>query len=426
MSARAACVSLVVACAAIAFSQTDSDRIRNEIKVPVQGATTWTLVFTTGHLGTDPRLSRAIKEGAIDLMATIGSPIDKGRVVFAEMTIWNTSSTFPLDRLPSHLPNAPAPESMGGSDLERVAKDISTSSQGPIVIFSSGESQVPRGSQSPKLLGGAGEIAGFTGPHRFRYDLTPYGESRPMLVTVYLHANGFRGAEARTALQYPTSDSQEPDFSEAPNVHEAKGHPGPTTSLPWYFLLGGAVASSGIGFGLARLSAKQRHPDSSESSSDLETWKSQATRLRKQLDLIAQDLHEAASEYKLEEEAEKVSLRQELARRDLSLETWDEVAIDFIDGLDRVLHHHGPNSTEGKSAQRIAGQFFRHVQRVGLDTINPDPGDEYVPGLHTIEETAVASNEQEVGTISRVIRPGFRRGEVVIRHAKIVLLERNI
>ncbi len=382
-------------------------------------------MFTTGHLGTDPRLGRAIKAGALELVAEVGSPTDKARVVLAEMNIWNKSDVFPLAELPSHLPNAPAPESRGGSDLEQTAAELNDSSPGHIIIFSAGESQVPSGTPAATLLGGTGRIPGFAEPHRFLYDLSAYGESRSMLVTIYLKQNAFHGREARTAFQYPTSGNRQPQAADNPTVLTPRENAGTRTSLPWPLLLGGAVVTSGIGFGLARLSAKGQNSEPSSGSADLEAWKTEATRLRKQLDLIAQDLHEAASEHAQGEDAAKISLRQDVARRDRSLETWDEIAIDFLDGLDRVLQHHGPNSPEGESAQRIAFQFSRHIQRAGLDTINPNAGDVYVPGLHSIEEIVVAMDEREIGTVSKVIRLGFRRGEHVIRQAKIVMSERN-
>jgi len=169
---------------------------------------------------------------------------------------------------------------------------------------------------------------------------------------------------------------------------------------------------------LWRRSHSDRDPSPS-AKDDLQKWKGEAQSLYKRLDQVAQELAETASGASGLDDDMKKQLRQEIALKDRTLTTWDEVAIDFLDSLDRTAFHKSQTAEGREAVVRIREQFTKLIGRLGLDTILPDKGDIYIPGHHKIEQVIEIDNASTQGMVEQVLSVGYRRGDRIIRPAQI-------
>jgi molecular chaperone GrpE (heat shock protein) len=144
-------------------------------------------------------------------------------------------------------------------------------------------------------------------------------------------------------------------------------------------------------------------------------------KVSRRLDMTAQDLSAAQVEYQAElsnlkrEILENSSLRNAILEQKSKIQDWEQTAMDFIDALMRASSLPGL-SEERKDSWRKALQDFKRlcIQR-GLDTIEPQVGDDYVPGMHRVRELV----GNEAFHVVECIEVGFRRGEDVIRPALV-------
>ena len=93
--------------------------------------------------------------------------------------------------------------------------------------------------------------------------------------------------------------------------------------------------------------------------------------------------------------------------------------MDYLDGIDRALESGDLAEERRQVYDRLGKQFIKYSQRAGLDMIAPQPGDPVLDGHHRIEEIVPECTEYPHGTVAILLSPGYRRGEHVLRLAKI-------
>ena len=436
---------------AMGWGSSTSEWLTQTLQIPKVGVTTWTIVITTGHFGSDPVFAQATRVEIGHLFHAVGAKGDKVSVVSAELKAWNQTPVGPLSDLPEMMPAASAPKSRGGSDLEEVAEEIAKTATGPIIIFSSGPSQLPRGEKELTLRGGSGVVPGFEGPSRTEVTLPAADSGRKLLITAYAKKDAFAGSESRTPLAPGTVEEAPLSGPKAaitsPKMAEKEPEASPVLSGVWpiLFITGFVCAAAGLVAGMflkgpPNVSAELPISDGevvvveeiltsdgpqADGEGELEEWKLEAKKLRRQLDLVAQDLTAAAETLTNQEPIKLIELRQELARNSKALETWDEIVIEFIDSLQRVSEHSANDPGASERIAMIIKQLSRLVQRAGLDMIAPSVGDPVSAGFHRVEEIEYSSEVGLHGTVAAVLSPGFRRGENVIRPALVKSIEKK-
>lgn len=382
--------------------------LRESVNDPKKGTTEWTVVLTTGHFGGDPQLAQATRKAAVEMLFEAGSKGDTVRAVAAEMKPWGTPQMAPIEDLANILPKAPAPGSRGGRDIERTLVELARSAKGPILVLSPGESLLPKDGRG-QLMGGEGTVVGFARPVKKEIEVPTADGPRKILATLLTRDGFFTGDSPRKALPIPSAL--------AATTGRANKPPDDDSGLFWPVAFGVGIVAVGAAYALGR---SRKHPALAASdNSDLEAWKAEAKQLQRRLDLVAQDLASAAQIATATDDAEKVELRQEAARRETALSLWDEIAMDYLDGIDRVLGHGEVPPDLRRSWEQAAHQFTRLAQRAGLDVIAPAPGDQILDGQHRIERVVPPSSSAVAGTVTVLLAPGFRRGEHVLRPARI-------
>jgi hypothetical protein len=92
----------------------------------------------------------------------------------------------------------------------------------------------------------------------------------------------------------------------------------------------------------------------------------------------------------------------------------DPGAVDrLIEGLVGVH-----DLAEGSAAVR--SQVCSVLRQAGVEIITDEPGCLFDPARQTVVDRRIGDDGQR-GTVSRVVRPGWRRGETVIRPMEVVL-----
>jgi molecular chaperone GrpE (heat shock protein) len=152
---------------------------------------------------------------------------------------------------------------------------------------------------------------------------------------------------------------------------------------------------------------------------ELAAWKEQAKQLQRRLDFLTQELEESVQRMSHSNDVQIVELRQELVRQQKTLEAWDELVIDYLDGIQRALDHPQVSGEAAEVWSRASAQMLNLAKRLGLDEIRPTPGDALIGSQHRIEALVAPTTEFGSGVVTRLIQPGYRRGDVVIRQAKV-------
>ena len=417
-------ISLIVLSLALtAIASEDAVWLRKAIRLPEDGTTTWTIVVTTGHFGGDPQLAEATKEKIVTLLEEIGAKGDRVRIHSAEMSLWGRSNDVPIDELANELPSSQAPKSKGGRDIERILQEIARNTRGPILVFSPGGSILPIDG-SGSLLGGTGTVEGFTGPLKRTIRLQSGPRVRSILLTVLTKNGLFTGMERRFPLEakerLETSQNKRFEPKQTPTKSSAK-------DLGWIswsavaFLIG-----TGAGFFFTtrrtqKVAKTEKPSDNPDIVNDQEItiWKEHAKALQRRLDFVSQEIEESVRKMSESSEVQLVELRLELTRRQKALESWDEVVIDFLDGVQRALDHPRTNIEAAGVWSRARSQFLQLTKRLGLDEILPGAGDPLISTMHRIEAVVSPTSEFRSGHVTRLIEPGYRRGDFVIRQAKV-------
>lgn len=401
----------------------NSEWLNQALGQPKTGRTHWTVVMTTGHFGSDLQLADSSRRFVEELLFEVGSKQDTVEVIGAELAIWYRSKRAPLEELSSLFPLTPAPDSKGGRDLERVVSQLAKDVSGVLVVVSPGASQLAKDG-SGKLLGGNLEVAGLENLTRQTIELKTPSGTRNIIALVSHKAGAFSGTEARMPIE--SSDPQQP-ASPKPTVESAEALGSPSY-LPM-FLAGAGVLGLGVLIGRATWMKPKREvlepaptvtePATESDNEDVEVWKSSAKSLQKRFDLIADEMENVASRLESAKDDELVELRGNLHQQQKTLESYDSVAIDFIDGLTRLKELVGEDKARSEMVDTIASQHIRLIQRIGLDTIAPAVGTELIEGSHRVEDYDEVQSDVVSGTISELLSPGFRRGDRIIRQAKV-------
>ena len=110
-------------------------------------------------------------------------------------------------------------------------------------------------------------------------------------------------------------------------------------------------------------------------------------------------------------DAALVESRQVRAEAKAMTTRWDSLAMDTVDALYRIVDKAG---VRGPYEDLKAG-----LQGLGLDIVEPPPSTEVHERQHEVSSTE-PSTDVAPGAIVRTAVPGFRRGERVLRPAKVV------
>lgn len=418
-------LSLTLAfCASAVFAEDGLAWLSKTAKPIEKGTTEWTLILTTGHFGLDPQLAAATRTLALEMLNKVGAKGDKVRVISGELQPWGEAKVVPIEELAASLPTSSAPNSKGGRDLEALISDAAGSATGSVLLLAPGDSQLPIDGKGV-LRGGTINAPGFAPPARGDVDVdTPSGPRH--LRAIYLQkGEPSTGVGARTPLENPVTSKPASEVKTSRPV--AENSSSPSTPL-WPMLLVGALIL-GLGIVVGKLLGPKpvaqefttETPPSEPAStgSELEDWKQAAKALQRKLDVISQDLADGAAAVAQSGQDQSIELRQEIARHAKSLAVWDETAMDYLDGIQRALADPGVSDQDKRAWRNAENQFIRLIQRAGLDVIAPELGSNVIDGHHRIDGTGISSTDIASGSISSLVYRGYRRGDVVLRQAKV-------
>lgn len=105
-------------------------------------------------------------------------------------------------------------------------------------------------------------------------------------------------------------------------------------------------------------------------------------------------------------------------RESQSRSTWSQEAIaewvkQIIPSLQELQL--GAEHTSDDDIKQVIAKFTTTLQKLGLEKINPAPGEKADHDLHAVLMTA----EGEPGTVVQVLEPGWKLGDTIIIPAKI-------
>lgn len=409
-------------CIAVTGHASESgDWLRQAAQVPKQGTTEWSIVVTTGHFGRDPQLVSATRQIIAELLGEVGAKGDRVRIYAAEMAVWGTPISGPIETLASMLPTSQAPGSKGGRDIEAILNEVGPVAKGPVLVFSPGDSILPLDG-SGALLGGDGMVEGFSLPTKRDLSIKTVSQNRSIRLTVLSRNGLFEGTEPRIAPKITHIGA--PIEVKANAVSEHSGENLGSNLWPVYAGLT-LIVGAGIGYFIARrisamsvsdaLPAMSAPPDDGE----LAAWKEQAKQLQRRLDFLTQEIEESVQRISHSNDVQIIELRQDLVRQQKTLEAWDELVIDYLDGIQRALDHTQVSTEAAATWLRARTQMLNLSKRLGLDEIRPSPGDLLIGSQHRIEALVAPTAEYEAGVVTRLIQPGYRRADAVIRQAKV-------
>lgn len=354
------------------------------------------------------------------------------RAASIEMGLWKLSPWLKLPndsswayRLEALFPQTPAPSSRGGRDIEGAL--LRLLGQNPrdtlYVVLSPGPSQLPAdgkgallSEQSPVFVDRL-KASGY-GPLQRRTFAVGGDRPRTLLLTVLapkdlaLPAPGQLPKSAAMALKPPTSAG----------LLKREGASRDGWVLP--ALLAGAVLA-GLAAYLA--GAKKRYgppaPAAAQppASEPAEAPAADMRKIQRALDMISQDLAESAQQISQSTRAIETHvadvglLRQEILEREAQIEAWVELAMAYLESLNRLVNADGLPEDRKALVQKTAADFARLCSRNGLDVIMPAPGEPIVPGLHEIVDS------REDGEIVAYCKHwGFKQGPKVLKKAVVV------
>lgn len=399
-----------------------ADWLRQVANVPSKGTTEWSVVVTTGHFGRDPQLATSTKNAIVNLLAQVGAKGDRVKVYSAEMTVWASSRAVPIENIANSLPTSQAPGSKGGRDIEAVLLQVGGAAKGPVLVFSPGDSSLPKDGTGV-LRGGDGSVAGFRAPLKRGFTVDTESRERTVRLTVLTKDGLFVGDQPRVSPQVSIA-SESTSASNSRKESQLNGQPGAVSSWPLWV---GAALACGAAAGFLVGNRKSNRPPepvataNPDDVSALEDWKTQAKQVQRRLDFVTQEIEESVGRMGQANESQLVELRQDLVRHQNTLQAWDQLAIDYLDGIERAVNHDQLSAEPSVTWVRARTQFLSLLARLGLDEIRPTPGDPVVVTLHRVEATIPPSDMFGTGEITRLLQPGYRRGDTVLRQAKVEL-----
>jgi molecular chaperone GrpE (heat shock protein) len=402
------------------------DRLRAAGYSSEKGRVHWRLALSTGHFGVDPTLAAAMREEALSLLGRFGSEGDKVSVAAFEMEVWNRKGPIQLKApgweaaVEGLLPDTPKAGSRGGRDVYRALRELADRASDPSVILAitPGPSQLPKDGRGELLTETALPKQGYTDPFHFSVDAIG-APGRRLRITALLPENLAIGNEPRKPLPHAAAAAPSPKSKPA---ESAGGLPLWVAALA---ALLGASASWIVASRRARpLPAAAPAPQADPEPEPAPAEPAEETTPRgliHTLDAISQDLAETVNHHAEAIAALKANvlevgaLRQEVARKESEVEAWIDGAIEFLDAAHRASTMEGVSPERRETWAKAAQMLARRCARLGLDVIDPKPGEPVVAGLHLIEEYAPG----EPGIIQECLEWGFRTGSRVIRPAKV-------
>lgn len=397
---------------------------------PPSGRVIWTVGFATGGFAKDPALAEAMRNEMAKALGALVSQGDIVRIAAFETRLLAEPRKVTvgpaLDPVVATFPRTPAPDSRGGRDVERALASLAAGAEGPILLLSPGPSQTGGGTgtlmgeDSPELRSA---LAAFEPIRRGRFTIPTAGGPRTVEATVAVPKKAFAaGGDPRR----PTALPEPERVVRASPVAVPVGR---SDAPVWPYAVGGLVLGAA---GTAVLRRLPKHsppsdpvtpaPPTGRDGTELADWRAEAKRQQRALDLLTQDLAAAAEGVVRREGDETRSLRLSLAEREEALRRWDVIAMDYLDGIGRAVE----DGVHPEVWARASEQFVRLARASGLDVIAPVPGEPVIDGHHRIESTSPASVGAPEGTVSELISHGFRRGDHVLRMARVVMAGRPI
>lgn len=155
-------------------------------------------------------------------------------------------------------------------------------------------------------------------------------------------------------------------------------------------------------------------PQEEKNSTQASTQKGGTKQAVKELDQLEIELAEAQNA-KLRALADLQNFQRREAENKAS---WTQMGIaEFLQNiLPRLLELRlGAEHSSDKDMQKAVAQFFGELQKQGLSSIEPKAGDPIDPHVHEV----LMAEEGTPGTVVRVLEPGWKYGETVLRPAKI-------
>ncbi len=148
----------------------------------------------------------------------------------------------------------------------------------------------------------------------------------------------------------------------------------------------------------------------------LEEFHDRSTGMVDRLDEQARRLAEV---YRLQEDL--LAVRQEGQRLQRRLEDWERALADHCDDQFRLLSHDGVSPDYHAAVQRGLEQLARCLRSLGLDVVQPVLGEPFDDRLHSACGTGPATDRVPPEHVLACLRPGYRRGETILRRAEVRL-----
>lgn len=152
--------------------------------------------------------------------------------------------------------------------------------------------------------------------------------------------------------------------------------------------------------------------------------KKENSKSKKEVDALKKQLEEEKDKYlRMMAEYDNFRKRAQKERESAYTDAYaDAVAeiLPIIDNLERALGCGGGEKLE-EGLKMTLNQFGETLKKLGIEEIPAAPGDEFDPNLHN----AVMHTEDEnmgENQISQVFAKGYRKGDKVIRHPMVMVV----
>lgn len=112
-------------------------------------------------------------------------------------------------------------------------------------------------------------------------------------------------------------------------------------------------------------------------------------------------------------------LRAERERLTRHIESWRERIIALLDAYEATLSEEALDDAFRRAFVKCRRDLVRAVQPLGLDVIEPNPGDPFDERLHRVVRESTDPRADQA-RILELRRSGYRSGSEVLRHAEVV------
>jgi molecular chaperone GrpE (heat shock protein) len=137
------------------------------------------------------------------------------------------------------------------------------------------------------------------------------------------------------------------------------------------------------------------------------------------VDRLEEQARQLAEVFRLKEDL--LAVRQDGQRLQRRLEDWEQALTDHCDDQFRLLSHDGVSPDYHAAVQRGLEQLARCLRSLGLDVVQPACGEPFDDRLHSASQTGPASDQVPPEHVLTCLRPGYRRGETILRRAEVRL-----